>query len=76
MQREQVMLPLKVVESRNRFRWCNGRWFPETSGQQRLARIGKRGEPPRDLSPRRALQRERVVTKEIRSLALALGRTL
>jgi hypothetical protein len=73
VQREQVMLPLKVVESRNRYRWCNGRWFPQTSRQQRLARIGKREEPPRDLRPRRALQRECVVTMEIPTLARAVS---
>ena len=67
------MLTLKVVESRNRFGWCNGRWFPETSRQQRLARIGKREEPPRDLRPRRALQGECVVTMEIPTLARAVG---
>ena len=75
MQREQVMLPLKVVESRNRYGWCNGRWFPKTSRQQHLARIGKREAPPRDLRPRRALQRECVVTMEIRSSAPVARRT-
>jgi hypothetical protein len=34
-----------------------------------VLRNGKRHEPPRDLSPRRALQVEYVVTKEIRSSA-------
>ena len=75
MQREQVMLPLKVFESRNNQRWGMGRWCHRASRQQRLARIGKRGKPPRDLSPRRALQRECVVTKEIRSSAPVARRT-
>ena len=75
MQREQVMLPLKVQESRNSS-WCSGRWFHQASRQQRPVRIGKCGKPPRDLSPCRALQRECVVTKEIRSSAhAALVRT-
>jgi hypothetical protein len=74
VQREQVMLPLKVFESRNAH-WCIGRWFHKASRQQRLARMGKRGKPPRDLSPRRALQGEYVVTKEIRLSALAVWRT-
>jgi len=71
VQREQVKLPLKVVESRNEYAWCIGRWFRRASRQQRLARIGKREESPRDLRPRRASHGEYVVTEEIRSSAHA-----
>ena len=74
MQREQVMLPLKVLspEMPALVSW------PMVSPDQQatvFARIGKREEPPRDRRPRRALQRECVVTKEIRSSALAVRRT-
>ena len=75
MQREQVMLPLKVVESRNACIGVLADGLSGPAGNSVLARIGKREEPPRDRRPRRALQRECVVTKEIRSSALAVGRT-
>jgi len=62
VQREQAMLPLKVSS-------------PEMNIGVEADGFAERGQPPRDLSPRRALQQECVVTKEIRSSAPVARRT-